>query len=159
MPYQNLLVPIAPTEDAGWLLARAAEVAAGFQASTVLMAVLELPVGVRPSDPEAERFRSEVEGRLTALADDFGRTGLPVATLVREGHTVTEILEALTRLGTDMVVIGTHGRTGIRRLVLGSIAEAVVRRSPVPVLVVPAPLRLDTEDINPATEDQPPPTE
>ncbi len=47
------------------------------------------------------------------------------------------ILAAADRVGADMIVMGTHGRTGLSRLVLGSVAEAVLRRAAVPVLVVP----------------------
>jgi nucleotide-binding universal stress UspA family protein len=53
------------------------------------------------------------------------------------GDPATEILRAATKLGVDLVVIGTHGRRGLSRVLLGSVAEKVVRLSSVPVLTVP----------------------
>jgi nucleotide-binding universal stress UspA family protein len=53
------------------------------------------------------------------------------------GDPALEILRAATKLGVDLVVIGTHGRRGLSRVLLGSVAEKVVRLSSVPVLTVP----------------------
>lgn len=53
------------------------------------------------------------------------------------GDPALEILRAATKLGVDLIVIGTHGRRGLSRVLLGSVAEKVVRLSPVPVLTVP----------------------
>jgi nucleotide-binding universal stress UspA family protein len=55
-----------------------------------------------------------------------------------EGNPHEEILEYVSEHGIDVVVVGSHGRSGIDRLVVGSVAERVVRLSPVPVLTVPA---------------------
>lgn len=59
-----------------------------------------------------------------------------IETATEEGHPASEIVTYAERAGIDHVVIGSHGRTGVKRLLLGSVAEAVVRRSPVPVTVV-----------------------
>jgi universal stress protein A len=64
--------------------------------------------------------------------------GIAVSTELREGNPSREILEAI-RLGNyQLVVLGTHGRSGLGHLMLGSVAERVVRLSPVPVVTVPA---------------------
>ena len=55
---------------------------------------------------------------------------------VRDGITSKEIVQAAQELQSDLIVMGTHGRTGLAHLVIGSIAEKVVRSSPVPVLTV-----------------------
>jgi nucleotide-binding universal stress UspA family protein len=69
------------------------------------------------------------------------QAGLPPMTVrleVVEGWSVPEqILAAGDRLNADLIVMGTHGRTGLRRALLGSVAEEVLRRSHRPVLVVP----------------------
>ena len=56
--------------------------------------------------------------------------------VVREGPAPTVILEAADEFGADLIVMGTHGRTGIKRLLLGSVAELVLRRANCPVLTV-----------------------
>jgi nucleotide-binding universal stress UspA family protein len=63
--------------------------------------------------------------------------GLPADSLLIEaGPAVGTILARATELAVDLIVIGTHGRTGVSRLVLGSVAEGVVRDAPCNVLVV-----------------------
>lgn len=57
--------------------------------------------------------------------------------LERRGDPATEILGTASAIGADVIVMGTHGRTGLRRLLLGSVTEHVIRRSPAPVLTVP----------------------
>ena len=57
--------------------------------------------------------------------------------VVVEGHPVTAIITQAARLGADTIVVGSHGRTGIQRLLLGSVSARVVAESPVPVVVVP----------------------
>jgi nucleotide-binding universal stress UspA family protein len=58
---------------------------------------------------------------------------------VRSGRVAEVIVDEVVKLKCDLVVIGTHGRRGFNRLVVGSDAEAVMRASPVPVLLVRAP--------------------
>lgn len=55
------------------------------------------------------------------------------------GDPATEIVEAAKQVGADMIVMSTHGRTGLGRLLMGSVAEAVVRRSPCPVFTFKVP--------------------
>jgi nucleotide-binding universal stress UspA family protein len=56
--------------------------------------------------------------------------------LVRDGLPAHEILSAVQEVGADLVILGTHGRAGVGRALMGSVAEKVVRLSPVPVLTV-----------------------
>jgi nucleotide-binding universal stress UspA family protein len=59
--------------------------------------------------------------------------------VLRTGHIATEVLSAVKEFGSDLIVIPTHGRAGLKRFVLGSVAEHVIRESTVPVLVMRAP--------------------
>jgi nucleotide-binding universal stress UspA family protein len=68
-----------------------------------------------------------------------GCAGLEVKTEIREGSVYESILAAAKQADADLIVLGTHGRTGLKHLVLGSIAERVVRLAPVPVLTVRGP--------------------
>ena len=58
---------------------------------------------------------------------------------VRAGNTFLEILQAAQELGSDLIVMGTHGRTGLAHVLIGSVAEKVVRKNTVPVLTVRGP--------------------
>jgi nucleotide-binding universal stress UspA family protein len=60
--------------------------------------------------------------------------------VVREGPSTQTILDAAQEFNADLIVMGTHGRTGFRRLVLGSVTEEVLRKAPCPVLTVKAPV-------------------
>ncbi len=59
--------------------------------------------------------------------------------VIRAGPVAAEILQAVKDFASDVVVISTHGRGGLKRLVLGSVAEQVIRESPVPVITVRRP--------------------
>jgi universal stress protein A len=74
------------------------------------------------------------EEQLASMA----RTDVPVpaATVVRSGHPVQEIVDAAGSLEADVIIISTHGRTGLKHVFLGSVAENIVRYAPCPVLVV-----------------------
>ena len=88
---------------------------------------------------QAEGYRRELNEKLHNL-----RCGDPTVAMeyrLKDGEPVAEILRAATQSECDLIVLGTHGRTGIRRLLLGSVAEQVLRRAGCPVLTVNTPLR------------------
>jgi nucleotide-binding universal stress UspA family protein len=87
-----------------------------------------------------DAIRGEVSAQTYLLVDEICRD-LGVAGLVHEEHVVAgaaadEILHTIKHRGIDLVVISTHGRTGLSRTLLGSVVEKVVRSSPVPVLTL-----------------------
>lgn len=67
------------------------------------------------------------------LADEYGVT---LTTAVETGPPARTVVEYAEENDVDQVVVGSHGRTGVSRLLLGSVAETIVRRSPVPVTIV-----------------------
>jgi nucleotide-binding universal stress UspA family protein len=75
--------------------------------------------------------------RLQAEALSLAQSGLPVETAVLGGSAATAIVRYARANAIDLIVIGTHGRTGMSRVLLGSVAEAVLRLAPCPVLAVP----------------------
>jgi nucleotide-binding universal stress UspA family protein len=82
---------------------------------------------------EVERgYRKDLE----KLAKQFDLTGSKLERHVRTGRAYREISDLASKVGAQLIVIATHGRTGLRRLMLGSTAERVVRHAPCPVLVV-----------------------
>ena len=66
--------------------------------------------------------------------------GCELSVAIVSGHPATRIVEQAQRLGADLIALGTHGRTGLKHLLLGSVAERVLRLSPVPVLTLRKPV-------------------
>jgi nucleotide-binding universal stress UspA family protein len=83
----------------------------------------------------AEVALTEAALRLTARLRDAGRTDLEVQGCLREQPAAIALAEVAAERGADLVVVGSHGRRGVRRLLLGSVAEAIVRHAPCAVLV------------------------
>ena len=89
---------------------------------------------------EDEQRRWALE-RLEIQAEETARAaGIAVTTAIRVGTPAAEIVEAAREAGADVIVVGTHGRTGLNRLLIGSVAERVVRTAPCPVLTVRDPV-------------------
>ena len=86
---------------------------------------------------ESENMRDVAETQLQRWLEALGHTGVKVNTLVDEGHAVPIILQQAATVDADLMVMGTHGVSGFDRLVLGSVAEKVLRKAPCPVLTVP----------------------
>lgn len=87
---------------------------------------------------------------LKELKEETARS-VPVVTSVESGNPATQIVRYAERCGADLIVLGTHGRTGVSRALLGSVAERVVRTASCPVLAVP----LRTRRPEPAREKPP----
>lgn len=91
--------------------------------------------------PEAEwiavesELEREGEAALKELEDVGEERGVPVETSIEHGVPHRAILEQADERDVDLIVMGTHGRTGVRRFLIGSVAEKVVRSADVPVLV------------------------
>lgn len=120
------------------------EEAAHRGAELVLLHVLDLahPLlsGLEPSvvidEQTVAQLRASCHQTLAGALARFGGTG---TTEVAEGNPKRAILDVARKLGASLIVVGTHGRTGLARIALGSVAEAVVRRAPCSVLVVREP--------------------
>lgn len=88
-------------------------------------------------DHRAEQLRKE-HGDLQAMAAALRDQGADAEALLVQGPTAETLLEEATRLGAELILVGSHGRGMLHRALLGSVSEQVVRDSRVPVLVVPA---------------------
>ena len=88
---------------------------------------------------QAEKHKSALHDQLVQLCRDILGPEIAHNLAIVEGHPVQAILEHAARNETDLIVMGSHGRSGIARLRLGSIAENVSRESSCPVLIVKAP--------------------
>jgi nucleotide-binding universal stress UspA family protein len=91
-------------------------------------------------NPTPGEVREQVMAQLAGFAETVKHTGVRVSLEARPGNAVPNILDLAQSLPSDLIVIGTYGRSGVDRLVLGSVTEKVLRKSPRPVLTVPPPV-------------------
>lgn len=94
-------------------------------------------IAARVQDQEGKVEEADAVDLSTDWAAHARAAGLNVETETIEGDVATAIVEAARRHDATLIVVGTHGRTGVKRLVLGSTAEVIVRHADRPVLVVP----------------------
>ena len=139
--FGSLLVPLDFSELAGSVVAIARRVLAP-GGSVCLLHVVEWvsPVtegtfGIYPNRKDIEKYRRQAEEKLRAHEKDFPGAALHVD--VREGRPATCILEAIGERQPGAVVMGTHGRGRLDHLLLGSVAERVLRKATCPVVTVP----------------------
>lgn len=85
-----------------------------------------------------ERALEDARRRIEACRTALGADATPVVTTVRMGHVAQTIVEYAKNVDAGMIVMGTHGRTGLAHFIIGSVAERVVRLAPCPVLTVGA---------------------
>jgi nucleotide-binding universal stress UspA family protein len=97
----------------------------------------EMAGGAMPTSNQRFVIRDvleETRNELEKIAAAENGKGVKHVTAVKHGHSVDEILRTIEEYKPDLVVMATHGRTGLKHMVLGSVTEKVVRLSPVPVL-------------------------
>jgi len=134
--YDDILIPTDGSQGAEAALEHAIDIATRWEAN--LHALYVVDYRVARSGPLRAALRDEGREALRDVEVTGTQAGLSVVTEIAEGNPHEEILEYVSEHGIDVVVVGSHGRSGIDRLVVGSVAERVVRLSPVPVLTVPA---------------------
>lgn len=137
---RNILVPVDFSEASLGALRHAKELALTYGAQITLLHAVEEVVypsayGVEPANLPGPQVIDRVENSLAELArTEIGYEHVVVQANV--GYAPSTILDYAEANAVDLVVIATHGRTGLERMLLGSVAERVVRRSPAPVFVV-----------------------
>jgi nucleotide-binding universal stress UspA family protein len=145
---EHILVPTDLTKRADAAIAYATSIATGLGARLHLVHVLEEPFTTAgpyefalPDTADRREIRYQrAHDCLTAIAA-LAPTSLRVTTEVRSGVAADEIVKAAVDYGADLIVMTTHGRSGLDHLVKGSIAERVLRRARCPVLAVQQPER------------------
>ena len=145
MKFTRILVATDFSLDADAGLAYALALAKSIPASVHVLHVVENPLaaGVWSSDLYTSEIAGlqinlvrDAEKRLRAGIRSLDHPGVKLTTEVRTGRAGSTIVECARDRESDLVVIGTHGRTGLAHLVMGSVAEHVVRHAPCPVLVI-----------------------
>lgn len=143
---QHILVALDFSESSRLALEYAELLARQFGAAVDLVHVVTplvspMPGGCAPpffSDP-GESHLVEARACLENHADELRSRGLSVATLLLEGSPLESILGQAQKRHCDLLVLGTHGRSGMAHILLGSVAEKILRTAPCPVLTVRHP--------------------
>jgi nucleotide-binding universal stress UspA family protein len=142
--YDRILVPTDGSEGVERAIEHAVEVAASNGATLHGLYVLSTDayagLAMESSWESVDRLlREDAETAVARVREIAERmdAGVPVETAVVEGKPSREIVRYAEDAGCDLVVMGTHGRGGIDRLLLGSVAESVIRASSIPVTAVP----------------------
>ncbi|MWV38240.1 universal stress protein [Natrialba sp. INN-245] len=135
--YQDLLLATDGSDGARRATDHALALAGRLDATLHVLSVAE--EGPHSSE-KRDKMRSDPEGEAIDVVETVERTataeGVDVRTTVRHGVPQEQILEAATASGADLIVVGTVGRSGLDQLIVGSVAEEVVRNAPVPVVTV-----------------------
>ena len=140
--YKKILAPVDGSEFSECSLAHVKAVASGCRVpEVVLLKVIEpLP----PAYETGEEWRRDVEKRVAAdardylsqLADSLKKDGIAAEIVIAHGKADEEILDYAGKNKIDLIIMSTHGRSGIGRWVMGGVADRVVRHSMAPVLIV-----------------------
>lgn len=147
--FSKILLPLDGSDLSSQAVEHAKALATATKASLVLLQVVDSeaqlisqasgitiePLAMGEVTVDAARAavaaqRAVAEEHLNAAKSAMEGAGLTVEAIVREGQPGEQIVEAVEELGCDVVVIATHGRTGFRRAILGSVADHVVRHTP-----------------------------
>ncbi len=138
---KKILVPIDFSECSRKALQYAIPLARQFEASLTLLHVVQVnyyagDFGTVDVALLENEMRSNGEKQLAELIEREVGAALPCAALVRSGRVVSEIVAIAGEAAIDLIILSTHGHTGLKHVLLGSVAENVVRHAPCPVLIV-----------------------
>jgi nucleotide-binding universal stress UspA family protein len=151
--FQKILVPVDFAPHSQEAVQQAVDIAQHYGASITLVYVYEpadyaLPEGYVLYTPEQiGLMTTEFEARLRAARRDVEALGISrVETRLLNGAAASEIVAFAEDEGIDLIVMGTHGRTGLKHMLMGSVAERVLRTAPCPVLTTKAPDKRQDKD-------------
>lgn len=146
---KTVLVPVDFSDTSDVALRYGREMAKAFGATLHVLHVVQEPYS-QPWAVEAygfslaalqEEWIKDAKTRIEQMVTDEDRKAIGAAAVTMLGHPVTEILRFAADNKVDLIVMGTHGRGPLGHMIMGSVAERVVRRAPCPVLTVRHPER------------------
>ncbi len=145
IPIKTILHPTDFSKPSEYALRFACALARDYQARLLLLHVVEPPVyygELGMAVPLPADFHESLQQRLSRLVPVD--SGILVETILVEGNASQRILGVAEEQHCDLIILGTHGRTGLSRVLLGSVAEDVIRHSRIPVLTLKTPALLET---------------
>jgi nucleotide-binding universal stress UspA family protein len=139
----RILVPTDFTDASEYALAYASGLAAQLGAQVIICHVYQLPTPLAGAELETlSSIQSTVEIDRAAhigvqqAIERHGKAQVPIASVVRPGDPEIEIRAIASEVSADLIILGTHGRTGLMRALIGSVTDDVIHHSEVPVLVL-----------------------
>jgi nucleotide-binding universal stress UspA family protein len=134
---ERVLIPLDGSECAEMILPKVEKLATELKASIALLRVAYAHTfpGVDPSDAEVKVVR-EAEEYLRGIENRLKAKGFKVDSHVRYGNDAEEILDHAAQKDIDFIAMTTHGRSGVKRFLIGSVAEKILRHSPKPIFLV-----------------------
>lgn len=140
--YNRVLIPTDGSEDATNAVHKGLSLAKLIKAKEVITLYVK-DLAFLYNSPEDDTIlmintglQNEGENILAQVVEEGKKLGVKVEALITEGHPADEILRVAHERNIDIIVIGTVGRSGITRLLMGSVAEKITRHAPCPVFVV-----------------------
>jgi len=158
LPIRTILHPTDFSAHSEYAFRLASSLARDYGARLIVLHVFERPLFIHggvmtapPEPPPPEEQRHTLREQLQRIKPPD--PAISIEHLLEEGDPATGILQVAQERACDLIVMGSHGRTGLGRLLLGSVAEQVVRKAPCPVLTVKLPQHQEkpSEDATPAT--------
>lgn len=137
-PYRKILCPLDFTENSLRALDKAVEIARHFGAAMILVHAIPLVAQLGDFPMPADVYRAQEKAAGVKLGEIAAQKlgGVKHEPVVFIGDVVGGILQAVDQFKPDLLVMATHGRSGLAHLFLGSVAEAVVRKANCPVLTI-----------------------
>jgi nucleotide-binding universal stress UspA family protein len=136
LPYETVVVPIDGSEHAAVALERGIDVATAFDATLHVLSVVDAsPIGSEPGvGVRGDQLQAHARRIVDDAAERVERADVDVTAETRIGSIHREIASYARENEADLLVMGTHGRSGFHRFLLGSVTERVLRTAPAPVL-------------------------
>jgi nucleotide-binding universal stress UspA family protein len=135
--FETIVIPLDGSETSRAILPQVRKLLFAKDAEVVLVRAISVPPGVEGQTLElTETLRARAAKELQALTRELTSKGARARFVVRKGDAADVILEVASEEGATLIAIATHGRSGLRRWAFGSVAEKILRASPIPVLAV-----------------------
>ncbi len=138
VPIRRILLATDLSDTSSAATQRALELAQALGAVLLVVSVIDPAARVAGSDLRVDQIRAIRENRVAELVEQARKRRIGAEYLIWTGDARESIVEAAEAEEIDLIVIGTHGRGGLGRAILGSVSDYVVRNAPCPVMVVRA---------------------
>ena len=142
--YKRILMPVDGSEVSNYAAEEGFRLAQTLGSETVLQYVIDISIltlpdaelGMSNIDVVRDSFQEQGEKVLKILSEKAKEMGVAFSTIVSEGNVHDEIIKTAEEKNADLIVMGTHGRRGLNRLLLGNVADSVARRAHCAVLLI-----------------------